>query len=104
MFGLGASISPLLVGVLMKTLGANMLYIAFSVFALYIAIRVRPQVITGDTISEEAPLQHITMPDGMSSSPLSAALDPRVEESHVYEQMQDCPLSDVAEDSEEQHY
>src|SRR5699024_684555 len=103
-FGLGASISPLLVGSLMKTLGANMLFVSFSVFAIYIAIRVRPQVITGDTITEEAPLQHITMPDGVSSSPLSAALDPRVEESHVQEQMQDCPLTDVAMDSEEQHF
>ena len=103
-FGLGASISPLLVGALMKTLGPNMLFAAFSLFAMYIAIRVRPEVITGDTLSEEAPLQHISMPDGISSSPLSAALDPRVEESHVQEQMQDSPLAEVGETSEEQHY
>ena len=103
-FGLGASISPLLVGALMKTLGPNMLFAAFSLFAMYIAIRVRPEVITGDTLSEEAPLQHISMPDGISSSPLSVALDPRVEESHVQEQMQDSPLAEVGETSEEQHY
>src|SRR5690554_6385639 len=70
-FGLGASISPLLVGALMKTLGANMLFVSFSVFAIYIAVRVRPQVMTSETATEEAPLQHITMPDGVSSSPLS---------------------------------
>jgi len=103
-FGLGASISPLLVGVLMKTLGPNMLFVSFSLFAMYIAIRVRPQMITGETLSDEAPLQHIYMPDGISSSPLAAALDPRIEESHVQEQMQDCPLPDVGEYSEEQHY
>lgn len=103
-FGVGASISPLLVGVLMKTLGPNMLYVAFSLCAMLIAVRVRPQVISGEHLTQEAPLQHISMPDGITSSPLAAALDPRIEESHVQEQMQDCPLTDVAEYSEEQHY
>lgn len=103
-FGLGASISPLLVGALMKTLGPNMLFLSFSLFAMYITIRVRSQVITGETLSDEAPLQHIYMPDGISSSPLAAALDPRIEESHVHEQMQDSPLTEVPEESEEQHY
>jgi len=81
-----------------------MLYVSLSLFAMLIVIRVRPQAITGDTLSDEAPLQHIYMPDGISSSPLAAALDPRVEESHIQEQMQDSPLADIAEDSEEQHY
>ena len=103
-FGVGASISPLLIGVLMKTLGPNMLYVAFSLFAMLIAARVRPQAISGEHLEAEAPLQHIYMPDGISSSPLAAALDPRIEESHVQEQMQDSPLSDIAELSEEQHY
>lgn len=103
-FGIGASISPLLIGVLMKSFGPNMLYVSLSLFAMLIVIRVRPQAIRGDTLSDEAPLQHIYMPDGISSSPLAAALDPRVEESYVQEQMQDCALTDVDELSEEQHY
>lgn len=103
-FGVGASISPLLIGSLMKSLGPNMLYVSLSLFAMLIVIRVRPQAISGDTLSDEAPLQHIYMPDGISSSPLAAALDPRIEESHVSEQMQDSPLTDVPEESEEQHY
>ncbi|MDY0250535.1 MAG: MFS transporter [Pseudomonas sp.] len=103
-FGVGASISPLLVGVLMKILGPNMLFVALSLFAMLIAARVRPQAISGEHLEAEAPLQHIYMPDGISSSPLAAALDPRIEESHVQEQMQDSPLSDIAELSEEQHY
>ncbi|WP_022966145.1 MFS transporter [Denitrificimonas caeni] len=103
-FGIGASISPLLIGVLMKSFGPNMLYVSLSLFAMLIVIRVRPQAISGDTLSDEAPLQHIYMPDGISSSPLAAALDPRIEESHVQEQMQDSPLADVGEMSEEQHY
>ena len=103
-FGIGASISPLLIGVLMKSFGPNMLYVSLSLFAMLIVIRVRPQAISGDTLSDEAPLQHIYMPDGISSSPLAAALEPRVEESYVQEQMQDCALTDVDELSEEQHY
>src|SRR5690554_384534 len=103
-FGIGASISPLLIGVLMKSFGPNMLYVSLSLFAMLIVIRVRPQAISGDTLSDEAPLEHIYMPDGISSSPLAAALDPRVEESYVQEQMQDCALTDVDELSEEQHY
>lgn len=103
-FGIGASISPLLIGVLMKSFGPNMLYVSLSLFAMLIVICVRPQAISGDTLSDEAPLQHIYMPDGISSSPLAAALDPRVEESYVQEQMQDCALTDVDELSEEQHY
>jgi hypothetical protein len=88
----------------MKALGPNMLFVALSLFAMLIVIRVRPQAISGDTLSDEAPLQHIYMPDGISSSPLAAALDPRIEESYVQEQMQDSPLTDVPENSEEQHY
>ena len=103
-FGVGASISPLLIGVLMKTFGANILYLAFSLFALLIVTRVRPQAISGEHLEAEAPLQHIYMPDGISSSPLAAALDPRIEESHVQEQMQDSPITEVADASEEQHY
>ena len=103
-FGIGASISPLLIGVLMKSFGPNMLYVSLSVFAMLIVIRVRPQAISGEHLEAEAPLQHIYMPDGISSSPLAAALDPRIEESHVQEQMQDSPLADVGEMSEEQHY
>ena len=106
-FGVGASISPLLIGALMKQFGPNMLYASLSVLALLIVARVRrpaAEAIEAPCVSDEAPLQHIYMPDGISSSPLSAALDPRIEESYVHEQMQDSPLTDVLYDSEEQHY
>lgn len=107
-FGIGASISPLVIGAIMKHYGPGMLYASISILALLIVLRVRRPQSESETeaicVSDEAPLQHISMPDGISSSPLAAALDPRVEESHVQEQMQDCPLSEVAEESEEQHY
>ena len=106
-FGVGASISPLLIGALMKQFGPNMLYASLSLLALLIVARVRrpaTETVEAPCVSDEAPLQHIYMPDGISSSPLSAALDPRIEESYVQEQMQDSPLTDVLYDSEEQHY
>jgi hypothetical protein len=47
----------------------------------------------------DAPLHHIAMPDSMSSSPLVVALDPRVDEQVVQDQMQTAaePEPDVAE-------
>jgi PBP1b-binding outer membrane lipoprotein LpoB len=38
---------------------------------------------------DDAPLHHVAMPDSMSSSPLVAALDPRVDEQVVQDQMVD---------------
>lgn len=103
-FGLGASIGPILVGSLMRGFGPNMLYAVFSLVALTIVLKIRPQVLTGDTMVEEAPLPHTAMPDGLSSSPLAVALDPRVEEEYVLDQMQECTMGHVAETTEEQHF
>ena len=36
----------------------------------------------------DAPLQHVAVPDNITSSTLSAALDPRMAERTVHEQMQ----------------
>jgi hypothetical protein len=45
---------------------------------------------------DDAPLHHVAMPDSMSSSPLVAALDPRVDEQVVQDQMQTAPAVDTA--------
>ncbi len=45
---------------------------------------------------DDAPLHHVAMPDSMSSSPLVAALDPRVDEQVVQDQMQTAPAPDAA--------
>ncbi|PAU63518.1 MFS transporter [Pseudomonas sp. PIC25] len=89
-FGVGASIGPLLAGVLMKYFGANMLYAFFSFCALILVWRIRPDKVTHQHQVEDAPLHHIPMPD-IASSPLVAALDPRVDEQVVQEQMQSAP-------------
>jgi hypothetical protein len=50
--------------------------------------RIRPKAVTNLHQVDDAPLHHVAMPDSMSSSPLVAALDPRVDEQVVQDQMQ----------------
>jgi MFS family permease len=88
-FGVGACIGPLLAGALMRFLGGNMLYAFFCACGLILIWRVRPEVVTHLHQVEDAPLQHVAMPGSMTSSPLAAALDPRVDEQVVQEQMQE---------------
>ena len=87
-YGVGASIGPLAAGVLMKLFGSQSLYAFFSFFALVLVWRIRPKAVTNLHQVDDAPLHHVAMPDSMSSSPLVAALDPRVDEHVVQEQMQ----------------
>lgn len=87
-YGVGASIGPLAAGVLMKLFGSQMLYAFFSFFALVLVWRIRPKAVTNLHQVEDAPLHHVAMPDSMSSSPLVACLDPRVDEQVVHDQMQ----------------
>jgi MFS family permease len=86
-YGVGASIGPLAAGVLMKFFGSQMLYAFFSFFALVLVWRIRPKAVTNLHQVDDAPLHHVAMPDSMASSPLVAALDPRVDEQSVHDQM-----------------
>jgi len=95
-YGVGACIGPLAAGVLMKLLGPQMLYAFFLFFALVLVWRIRPKAVTGLHQVEDAPLGHVAMP--AAGSPLSAALDPRVDEQTVQDVMQ-TPVA--AEDTEE---
>lgn len=88
-FGVGACLGPLLAGVLMRFFGPNMLYAFVCGCALILVIRVRPERVTHLHQVEDAPLHHVPMPDSTTSSPLTAALDPRVDEQVVHAQMHD---------------
>jgi MFS family permease len=90
-YGVGACIGPLLAGVLMNYLGSQMLYAFFGFFALMLVLLIRPKAVTNLHVVDDAPLHHVAMPDNMTSSPLVAALDPRVDEQVVQDQMQDDP-------------
>ncbi|WP_445570784.1 MFS transporter [Pseudomonas sp. E102] len=94
-YGVGASIGPLVAGVLMKLYGSQMLYGFFALFALLLVWRIRPKAVTNLHQVDDAPLHHVAMPDNMTSSPLVACLDPRVDEQVVQEQMQASPNPDV---------
>jgi hypothetical protein len=91
-YGVGASIGPLVAGVLMKMFGSQMLYAFFAFFALVLVWRIRPKAVTNLHQVDDAPLHHVAMPDSMSSSPLVACLDPRVDEQVVQEQMHVDPV------------
>lgn len=97
-FGIGASIGPLLAGVLMRFLGANMLYAFVIGCALILVLRIRPEHVTNLHQVDDAPLHHIPMPDSTTSSPLTAALDPRVDEQMVQEQMHETAAAQGAGD------
>ncbi|WP_248747955.1 MFS transporter [Pseudomonas sp. MWU12-2037] len=94
-YGIGASIGPLVAGVLMKLFGSQMLYAFFSFFALMLVWRIRPKAVTNLHQVEDAPLQHVVMPEAMS--PLGAALDPRVDEQIVLDQMCDSVVPTPSE-------
>nr|WP_298168108.1 MFS transporter [uncultured Pseudomonas sp.] len=102
-FGVGASLGPLLAGVLMRFYGAHMLYAFACACGLILVWRVRPENVTHLHQVDDAPLHHIPTPDNMTGSPLIAALDPRVDEQVVQEQMLDVPpTGDATEQPVEQ--
>jgi len=94
-YGVGASIGPLLCGLLMRLYGSNMLYAFACLCALLLALRVRPLRLTLMKQASDAPLRHVAVPANLNSSPLAAALDPRVDEQLVEQQMQNSPEQEI---------
>lgn len=81
-FGIGASIGPLVVGALMQPFGSHVLYMAFTLCALLIALMNRP-VKVQPLPTTEVPLPHVVMPDSLATSPIGAALNPALEEDAI---------------------
>ncbi len=78
-YGMGACIGPLAVGALMRELSAGMFYVFVTAVSVVLVATVRPQRITGAHLSQDAPTHFVPMPDSLQSSPVVAALDPRVD-------------------------
>lgn len=78
-YGLGACVGPLMVGILMRELDTSMYFIFVSCCAAVLVLFVRPKKVTGDNLSEDAPTHFVAMSDSLPSSSVIAVLDPRVD-------------------------
>ena len=104
-FGVGASIGPLVVGLLIEPLGANTLYAFFALCGLLIVALSRTVKQDEAQFVEDAPVPHIVMADSLVSSPLSPALNPAFDEQMIEETMPAIdsePVEEVATESETQ--
>ncbi|MBU9856843.1 MFS transporter [Rahnella bonaserana] len=87
-FGVGACIGPLAVGALIEPLGGNILYAFFAICGGGIMALSRTSKKEEETqMAVDAPVPHIAMPDSLSSSPLSPALNPAFDEQMIQETM-----------------
>ncbi|WP_298053633.1 MFS transporter [uncultured Paenalcaligenes sp.] len=77
-YGIGACIGPLLVGVLMDRLGSHFYFIFVVACGALLVFLVRPQKITGNNLSQDAPTEYVPMPS-MQTSAAAVALDPRID-------------------------
>ena len=101
-FGLGASFGPLLGSVSMKLLGPQMLYVFMALCTLALVLFIRPERVTGEHLSEDAPIHFLPAGGNLVTSSLSAAMDPRVDEQQVEEKMRDDqPAQGSAADQDE---
>lgn len=97
-FGVGASIGPLIVGLLMEPLGGNTLYAFFALCGLMIVGLSRTVKEDEAQFVEDAPVPHIAMPDSLMSSPLSPALNPAFDEQMIEETMPSFDSEPLAEE------
>lgn len=87
-FGVGACIGPLAVGALIEPLGGNILYAFFALCGGGIMALSRTSKKEEETqMAVDAPVPHIALPDSLSSSPLSPALNPAFDEQMIQETM-----------------
>ncbi len=77
-YGLGACLGPLIAGALMRGIGTQTFFMFVSACAAVLVLYVRPQRVSGDHLSADAPTQFVPMSE-MQATPVVAALDPRVD-------------------------
>jgi MFS family permease len=90
-YGLGAGIGPLVVGAIMRHVSADTFFMFVAACAAVLVAYVRPQRVTGDNLSQDAPTQFVPMTE-IQTAPVIASLDPRVD-----------PESDVSHQSFEEN-
>ena len=115
-FGVGACLGPLAVGALIEPLGGNILYAFFAICGGGIVALSRTSKKEEETqMAVDAPVPHIAMPDSLSSSPLSPALNPAFDEQMIQDTMpapenvveplvEESEAAEVEEEEEESKY
>jgi MFS family permease len=101
-FGIGATIGPLIASGLMQLLGNSMLYGYMAVACLILFIRLQRvnynQKMAKRMLAQQQSSDYQMASGDLVSSPLAAALDPRVDEELVQQQMRNEPLADSTPD------
>ncbi|MCB5363846.1 MFS transporter [Pusillimonas sp. CC-YST705] len=77
-YGIGACIGPILVGALMHSAGTGMFFLFMSLCAALLVFYVRPEAVSGEHLSDDAPTQYVAMQETPVPT-VVAELDPRVE-------------------------
>lgn len=78
-YGLGAGMGPLIVGALMHAISPGMFFVFMALCATLLALYVRPEQVSGEHLSEDAPTQFVPMQE-LPVPTVVAELDPRVEQ------------------------
>lgn len=95
-FGIGATIGPLIASGMMQLLGNSMLYGYMAIACLILFIRLQRvnynQKMANRMLSQQQSSDYQVASGDLVSSPLAAALDPRVDEDLVQQQMRDEPV------------
>jgi MFS family permease len=86
-FGMGACIGPLIASSFMQLVGNSMLYGFMALCTLLLFLRLTHVNYQQKQQNKEVPQDYVMASGDLMSSPLAAALDPRVDEQMVQEQM-----------------
>jgi|SRR5690625_373473 len=94
-YGLGACLGPLLVGLVMDFWGSHTYYIFVALCSFCLVAFVRPAKVSGTHLSQDAPTEFVPMPDSLQSAGGISPLDPRVD---VEIDISHDPQADLAEE------
>lgn len=96
-FGIGATLGPLVASFVMQLLGNSMLYLYMAVCCFILFLRLTQvnysQKMAKKLLAQQQSSDYQLASGDLVSSPLAAALDPRVDEELVQQQMRDDPIN-----------
>src|SRR5690625_678387 len=94
-YGLGACLGPLLVGLVMDFWGSHTYYLFVALCSFCLVAFVRPAKVSGTHLSQDAPTEFVPMPDSLQSAGGISPLEPRVD---VELDISHDPQADLAEE------